>query len=128
MNKKGQMMGVRKVISFVLGLVFLALGLLPLLGVNLPPIPALVLWLLALAGGIYLLIDAYKERMGMGLSKFIMWLSVIVGLLILTLGLIPILNSMGVLAFALPVLGAAVVNILYTVAGVLLIIGSFIGF
>ncbi len=133
MNKKAQMMmSPRKIISWVLGLLMLALGGVPLLNsmkvisFAWPTIPNIILWIFALAGGVFLLIDAIKE--GMSMYRGVMMPTLIVGLVVLALGLIPLLNSMGVIAFNIPQMVGIVMDIIYVVAGILLIIGGVVGF
>lgn len=129
----GGMGGPRQPISGILGLIFLALGLVPLLnsfGVipfNIPLIPTgLLLWALALAGGVVLLWDALGEKMGVagGIEGQMRMVSIIGGLILLGIGIIPILNSFGVIGFSLPDLVGMVQNILFTVVGILLLYGA----
>ncbi len=128
------MMGGRKIISFLLGLIMLALGAIPLLnqfkviGFTLPALPNLVLWILGLAGGIFLIIDGFHERMSMGLGKSVMWISILLGIVMFLFGLIPILNSLGFIAFTLPTIASIVINVLFALSGILLFIGGFTGF
>ena len=112
MDNKAQMMGgPRKPISLALGLAFIILGVLPLLnkfgviGFSLPPIPQMVIYVLAIIGGLFLFWDAMSEGMGaFGITQQVMFASYGVGLLALALGLIPLLNQFGVIGFSLPVL------------------------
>lgn len=138
MFKKGQgmmMTGPRKPVSLLLGLAFVILGGLPLLnqfgvlGFSIPQIGGVILWALALAGGIFLLWDAISENMAMmGLSQQMRLASVIGGLVLLAVGLIPILNSFGIIGFNIPEFAAIVQHVLFVVFGVLLLYGGTQGF
>lgn len=131
-NKKAQMgFGIRRMVSLVLGLIFLALGLIPLLnyfGViefEFPfPIIDLVLWILATVGGVFLLWNALIERMPTGIESQIRLASIVGTLVLLAAGLIPILNEFGVIGFALPEFSGIIMNVMFTVAGVLLLYGT----
>lgn len=132
MDKKAQMGHGRKYLSFFLGLVFLIFGLLPLLkSVNIikfsmPTIPSMILWILALVGGIVLFIDASKESMGMG--RGIMTMTIVIGALVFIFGLIPLLAAMNVLPWKLPAFVTSLTDVLFTAAGIFLIIGAFKGY
>jgi hypothetical protein len=135
MNKKAQMMGPRKPISLLLGLAFIILGVLPLLnkfgvvGFTLPTLPQMVIYVLAIIGGLFLFWDAISEGMGaFGITQQVMFASYAVGLVALALGLIPLLSSFGVIGFSLPALGETIINILFTIVGVLLLYGGTQGF
>jgi len=118
-------------VSFVLGLVLLVLGGIPLLnGFGILPfglpgfltgiIASVFLYLCAL-GGIWLLIDAWFEDA----SDMMRWSSVIVGLIVLVLGVVPLLNQFGVIGFSIPGLSMTIYNAIFLVEGVLLVIGAF---
>ena len=140
MNKKGffgggmGMSSPRKMISFLLGFVCVIFGGIPLLfqmkviGFTLPVLPNLLLWILGLAGGLFLIIDGYQERMSFGLGKSLMWISILVGIVMFLFGLIPILFAMGVVSFTLPAFAVLTIEVLFTLAGFLLFAGGFIGF
>src|SRR3989338_7277952 len=124
-NKKAQlMMGPRKWISLILGILLTILGVIPLLksfnviGFGLPALPGLVLWILFVAGGIWLFVDATSEGT---LQSYIMWPSVIVGIVVLGLGIIPILGQLGVITYQLPAIASIISDIITTLAGLLLI-------
>ncbi len=127
------MMGPRKIMSIIMGLIFLALGSLPLLnklgviGFAMPALPGIVLWILGVGGGIYLIIDGFHEITSMGMGHFAMVASFIVGIVILAFGLIPLLGAAGVIAFALPVIAEIIVNVLFILTGILLVAGGFVG-
>ncbi len=138
-GKKGQMMGMmgpRKPISLLLGIVFLAFGGLPLLhkfgvvGFTISGIPQVILHILSVVGAVILLWDAISEGMTamMGLPQMIRMATFVMALVLLAIGLIPLLNSMNVIGFSLPALAAIVVNVLYVVTGALLLYGGTQGF
>ncbi len=137
-KNKGQMgmMGPRKPISLILGLVFLVFGGLPLLknfGVvdfTISGIPQVVLHILAVIGAVILLWDAISEGMTamMGFPQMIRMATFVMALVLLAVGLIPLLNGMGVIGFSLPALAAIIMNILYVVTGALLLYGGTQGF
>ena len=127
MDKKG-FMGTTQKISLILGLVLLALGLIPILnsfGVIAFQYPevSIVLWVLAVLGGLWLFIDAVKEghefARGLGLISFL------VGAVLLATGLIPILYNFGTIGFQLPGLVNVFIDYIYAIAGLLLLIGGF---
>jgi hypothetical protein len=132
MFKKAMMGGVgggpRKPISLILGIVFLALGIVPLVhpfGLSLPVAPeGIVLWIVATVGGLILLWDAMSMGMGMGLAQQIRMPSIVGGLVLLAVGLIPLLNGMGVIGFGLPAFAEIVIQILFAVDGLLLLFGG----
>lgn len=129
--KKGQfMMGGRKIMSIILGLILLVLGLIPLLNMmgvisfSLPTLPEFILWTAGMVGAIVLIVDGFQEMQEFGFGKIIMVMSFLVALVIFLYGL----NSFNILPFSLPPLGVMFVNIILVVAGILLVIGGFIGF
>lgn len=118
-------------ISLILGLLLLVLGTIPLLnqmgviGFSLPAfltglIAKIFLYLAAL-GGVWLLFDAFYEDA----SDIMRWSSVLFGLVVLAAGVIPLLNQFGVIGFGLPFLNMTIYNVLFTLEGILLVIGSF---
>ena len=119
----------RKAIGLILGLIFIVLGGLPLLnrfgviGFSLPTIPEIVLWVLGAIGGLVLLFDALKE--GQEMERGLMLPTLILGLVLLAISLIPLLGQFGVIGFALPAIGQMIIDILFAIAGILLIIGAF---
>ena len=137
LNKKGQgmMMGPRKPISLIMGLVFLAFGGIPLLnsmkvvGFTIPVLPQTILYVLSAVGAVFLLWNAISEGMAMmGLPQMIRMTIFVMALVLLAVGLIPLLHSMGTIGFTLPELAAIVVDTLYVVTGFLLIYGGTQGF
>ena len=122
----------RKIVGIILGLIFLAIGGIPLLnsfGVvdfSLPGIPMMVLWVLGIAGGIVLLIDGLKEAgVGFGLSKALMVPTLVAALALLAISLIPLLGEFGVIGFSLPTIGQTIMDVLFAAAGLLLIVDAF---
>ncbi len=121
----------RKFVSFILGVIFLIIGLIPLLNkfniiaFSLPPIGNLILWILAVIGGIWLIIDGISEDRSFSFG--IGHITIIVGLILLTIGLIPLLNSFGIIGFTLPSFLDMFNDFLFTIGGLLLIIGTFKG-
>jgi hypothetical protein len=117
----------RNWISFFMGVVLLAMGLIPLLfmykviGFTIPVLPALIFKILAIVGGFLLLFDATKETLHG--RKLYMWMSILCGLPILALGVIPVLNEFKVIAFQLPVTDL-ISNIITAAAGLVLFIDA----
>jgi hypothetical protein len=122
----------RKHISAVLGLIFLALGGIPLLhqfgviGFTIPSFAGIILWIIAVIGGLFLLIDALKEQQEA--RHALSMPSTIIGLVVLAFGLIPLLNQFGYIAFGLPPFVSAIADFLFLAAGVFLLIGATQGF
>jgi hypothetical protein len=131
LGKKAQLGNGRKIIGSVLGIIFLAIGVIPLLNqfkvvsFVLPAIPMIVLWVLGVVGGVVLLIDGLKEGADFGLAKGLMIPTLIVSIALLAISVVPLLNMFGVISFALPYIGQIVMDILFAAAGVLLIIDAF---
>ncbi|MBW2999135.1 hypothetical protein KY339_00555 [Candidatus Woesearchaeota archaeon] len=120
----------RSLPSLIIGLILLALGLIPLLnnwGVIAFVLPAflsnviaaIALWIIA-GGGLYLVIDTFLEW-----GNPMAWLSFIVGIVVLAVGLIPLLNSFGVIGFNIPFLSVTVYNIIFVIEGFALFLASF---
>lgn len=129
----------RKIISFILGAIMLVLGGIPLLykfnviKFTIPFVTApgfqLILWILGLAGGVFLIFDGMREGMtGFGMQRSLMWISIMVGIALLLFGGIPLLNKLGFIGFTIPVLAEMLIITLLAIAGILLLIGSFTGF
>jgi len=118
-------------LSFLLGVLLLYLGLVPLLqqfaviSVGLPAfisgvLPSAFAYLLAV-GGLYLLIDAYEEW-----GEWYFWATAIVGLAALTAGVLVVLNGFGVIPFTVPFMTPMVYNVVFVIEGVLLMCGAFL--
>ena len=130
-NKKGFFMSFRDWLSFGVGALLILVGGIPLLGYfgvlpfTLPAvlntlIASVAFWIIAI-GGLYILIDGIIEPSGHTLHMLLLALG---GLFILV-GLLPILNSFGVVGFEVPFLQNLVVyNAIITLEGILLIVGG----
>lgn len=118
----------RHVVSALLGIAFLALGLIPLLnryGIISFTIPIGLgagIWVLATIAGILLLIDALREQQEV--RHALAFASTIVGLAVLAFGLIPLLAMVNLISFTLPPIVSFISEYLFAVAGVFLIIGA----
>ena len=122
-------MSAGKAISIILGLILVVLGGMPLLNqfnvlsFSLPALPGLVLWIIFILGGVWLLVNGFREG---SLNPGAMWSSIILGLLILVMGLMPVLNQFGIITFVLPSIAAIITDIIIVLAGILLLIGAFV--
>ena len=120
----------RKTISFILGLILLVQGGLPLLNklnlvtFTLPDLPELALWIVFVVGGIWLLVDASREAL---INKGLMHISLVVGIVLIALGVIPLLNSYNIIGFTLPEGIKIVVDAVLALGGLLLLGGAFKG-
>jgi len=93
----GGMGGPRQPISLLLGLIFLAFGVIPMLnsfgviGFTIPIVPTgILLWAIALVGGVVLLWDALSEKMavaGIGIESQMRMANIIVALVLLAIGI-----------------------------------------
>jgi hypothetical protein len=132
MNKKGMVFSApRDTISFFVGLVIFAYGIVPLLNqfkllaFNWPGILGqlpfkIAMWIIAVAG-IYVLIDGFIEPPQHGLH----WALIVIGLVLFVTGLLPILHSFGVIGLSLGFLDNLILYyIIITVEGLLLLIGG----
>ena len=115
----------RKVLSIVLGLLFVALGVLPLLNFQIPSIAGIVIWILAIIGGLVLLVNCFVEHQEM--KAVLSTPSYLIGLLLIVLGLVPLLASLGVIAFVLPGIFMLILDFVFIAGGLFLIIGGFQG-
>ncbi len=127
--------GPRKPISLVLGLAFVILGVIPLLnyfgviGFSIPAITGIILWILSVVGGVILLWDAIDENMAiMGFGQQVRMASVVGGLVLLAVGIIPILNTFGIIGFTIPAVAAIIQNVLFALFGALILYGGTQGF
>jgi|SRR3989338_3595772 len=130
----GGMGGPRQPISLLLGLIFLAFGVIPMLnsfgviGFTIPIVPTgILLWAIALVGGVVLLWDALSEKMavaGIGIESQMRMANIIVALVLLAIGIIPILNNFGVIGFNLPEFADIIRHSLFIIVGVLLLYGG----
>lgn len=112
MNKKGMVFTRgRDTISFIVGLILAAFGIIPLLSnlkvlsFNLPdfllnlPVSVLV-WVIAVAG-LYIVVDGFIEPP----MHMFHWALILGGVILLVIGLIPLLFSFKVIGFTVPFLG-----------------------
>lgn len=117
-----------RVTSFVLALALIFTGLLPILAsfgivINIDFIPTILISLVIILGAIVLIIDGFRAITSYGV---LFVLSLLIGLSVLILYLVPLLASFGIVLFAIPIF---FVNILYVfdlAAGVFLLIGGFV--
>jgi hypothetical protein len=127
------MMEAKDIISFIVGLLLFALGLLPLLaGFGIGPawfdlfkfLPVTVFsWIIAV-GALYLVVDSVIEITN---SSAIGFVSIIIAFICLAIGVLPILASFGIgpAFFSLSFLGAVgkyLYNIIFILEGVFLMI------
>jgi lysylphosphatidylglycerol synthetase-like protein (DUF2156 family) len=128
MNKKAIFEGNKSILSLILGVILLTLGIIPLLNKldvikwQLPPIPKIVLLVLLSTGGFYLIIDGLIEH---SVGSSLAWISIIVGLLVVTMGLIPLLNIFNIISLEFTFITVVMINIAFVVTGILLVIGAF---
>lgn len=112
MNKKGMVFTRgRDTISFIVGLILAAFGIIPLLNTlkvlsfNLPgfllnlPVSVLI-WVIAVAG-LYIVVDGFIEPP----MHMFHWALILGGVILLIIGLIPLLFSFKVIGFTVPFLG-----------------------
>lgn len=116
-------------IAALIGLVLIGLGLVPLLnkigiiGWGIPSgveglILAFAVYIITIAG-LYLLVDSFMEDHGTRM------ISMIVAIVAIVIGLIPILNTFGVIGFTIPFLGPVLYYVVFLVEGVFLLIAAF---
>ncbi|MFT4309701.1 MAG: hypothetical protein ACMXYL_04390 [Candidatus Woesearchaeota archaeon] len=119
-------MSMRKTVSILLGLVFLALGILPLvLGIDIMQTIGVALWILAIIGGLALLADGYIEHREM--RPALSTPTTIVGLVLVVLGLIQTLFIFNVIAFQIPGFVYLALDFVFIAGGLFLIIGGLQG-
>lgn len=119
------MVDFRSALSWIFGLSLLIYGLIPILnnfGVIDFQLPASILllkiWVL-LGASIWLVIDAFME------AHFIKTITMIFALIMLLMVAIPLLNFAGWIPFNLPAFVFVLENYVYTISGLLLIVGPF---
>ena len=125
-NKKGDWEVEKSLPGLILGLLIFAMGIFPLLnkfgviGFNLPYTPVgIVLEILLAVGGIYLMVMGFMED-----EDFMKWTSIIAGIIVAVMGIIPLLANFGI-SIAIPFLGFLYSPFLYVIVGLLMIIGAF---
>ena len=132
MNKKGIVFTrPRDTISFFVGLVVAAFGILPLLaewgivGFNIPLIGGLgiqiLIWLVAVFG-LYVVIDGFIEPPAHSLHMIL----IVLGIIMFAAGLVPLLNSFGVIGFTIPLFGDSLLfyRIILSLEGIALVVGG----
>jgi len=118
--------GGKSTISFILGIILVAIGLIPILngfgviGFGLPVfltgvLSTIFVWLIA-GSGLWLLIEAFMEGLDEPSAKWLL----VVGLVVLAAGLIPVFTPL-----TIPFLTMNVFNFIFVIEGLLMIIGAF---
>lgn len=130
-SKKGLWEGGRSWSSLLIGFVLMVLGIIPLLnswGVISFALPGFLTSFIAVAalyiisaGGFYLLIDGFLEW-----GNPMAWLTFVVALIVLVLGIIPLLNQFSLVTFTIPYLNLTLYYIIFTIEGFFLFIGAFL--
>jgi hypothetical protein len=121
----------RSIFSFLIGLVLTAFGIIPLLqqykviSFGLPAflngfLGSVIMYVLA-ATGLYLIVQGFMEGFDSTIGK----VTVVAGLVILAVGLIPLLNTFHVITFSIPFLTMTIFRVIFVIEGILLVIGSF---
>ncbi len=132
-NKKGDWEGGKSFFTLLIGLIMGAFGIIPLLknlnviAFDLPfTLTGIVLSILLTIGGIWLFISGCMEIAGTS-TEAIGYISLIIALLVIFVGAVPLLNTLGLISFTMPsILLAMPSNILLTLAGIFLILDSFL--
>lgn len=131
-SKKGFFMSFRDWLSFFIGLVLFAIGLIPLLssfkvitwglpGFMTSLVGSIFFWIIAIAGA-YIFIDGIIEPK----AEFLHLTLLLIGLVFIAVGLIPILNKAGIIGFSIPFLANMVVyNVIIFVEGLMLMTAGF---
>lgn len=121
----------KNLLSLILGIILLALGLIPLLntwgviGFALPEflvtiVSQIFIYLVA-GGGLWLLVDGFHEGTHSTEGKVTMG----VGFLVLLIGVINILQQFKVIPFGIPFLTPVVYSVIFTLEGILLVVAAF---
>jgi hypothetical protein len=111
----------------ILGILLVAIALIPLLysmgtiGWNIPAVPAFAFRIIMIVAGVFLLWDATHEVYQ---QSAWMWLSIIAGIPIFALGLIPVLNHYGIIGWNIEFIGGTILNVLTAFAGIVLFIDA----
>ena len=119
--------GLRSWLSLIFGLALFIVGGIPflntvgLIGMNIPPLGELLLRIIFIIAGALLLWDAQHEIYN---NKAFMWVSVVCGIPVLILGIIPVLYGYGGISFGLPAIPTAISDVLTGVAGIILFIDA----
>jgi hypothetical protein len=115
--------------SLIAGLIVSALGGIPLMNtwgwleftLPFPLESTILLWAVA-AGGLGLIISSFLSE-----EDSIMWISILVAFVIMSIAIIHILNSFEIIAFGIPFLTLTVLRVLFVIEGVGLIIAGIFG-
>ena len=130
MNKSGWVKGFRSIISFILGLIFLFIGSYSLFFKNIQALSFLsalfstdlFVYICLVIGGILLFLDSFAISHGGGKA-----LSILAGLIILAIGLLPILTlKLDLIQLPLPFTSLAVFQGILAFFGIYLIIDAFV--
>ena len=124
--------GGRSAFSFIIGIILLIVGLVPLLnqwgilGFQLPEfvntlLGTGIIYILAFVG-LFTIIDGFMEG---GFTEPWGLISIVIGLIVLVLGIIPLLASFGVISFSIPFLTLTVYKVIFSIEGIVAIIGAF---
>jgi len=117
-------------IAALIGLLLSCLGLIPILNMvgvlswGIPEgimlvITSFALYIITIAG-IYLLVDSFMEDHGLRM------ISIVVALVVIILGLVPLLNSFGLIGFTIPLFGTPILYyVIFLIEGVFLMIAAF---
>lgn len=118
----------RHVTSMIIGIILTAMGAIPLLnqfgviGFGLGPLSGVIAriaqYILA-AAGLMLFVEAWFE------DDFIWKITITAGILFFGIGLVPLLNSFGLIGFTIPFLSVTVYNVIFVIEGVLLMLAFF---
>lgn len=117
-------------VSLILGLVLMVLGVLPLLAnfkvlasnpiaIVSNVLTANILQYIVAIAGLVLIIDAFMEM------DTIRVVSLIIGIIVLALGVIPVLNSFNIIGFTIPFLTATIYQAIFVLEGLFLVIAAF---
>jgi len=125
------MKGFRGWMSMILGLFLLALGGIPLandfgwIGFTLPSLSVYLFRVLFIIAGVFMLWDAAHETIGG--ARFFMWTSILFGVPVILLGLLPLLHQYGIIGLNLAFLNMSefMSNLFAAIAGLLLIVDAF---
>ncbi len=116
--------GLRSWMSMILGILLFLVGAVPLankfgwVAWQFPELSQFILRILFLAAGLFLIWDATHEIYN---NRMFMVMSLIFGIPILILGLIPVLNQFGVIGFTLELSGFILLEILTAISGLVLL-------
>ncbi len=119
--------GLRSWASMILGLLLFLVGAIPLankfgwIAFQMPELSQFILRILFIAAGLFLIWDATHEIYN---NRAFMILSLVFGIPVLILGLIPLLHQYGVIGFTLPLSGFIILDLLTAIAGLVLFLDA----